>query len=64
MTEKKQALFDNNFNIMNGPDAPDLEIRELDKELIISLTNKESSNNFNEKLLRKRSLHYTCVKCR
>ena len=33
---------------MNGPDAPDLEIRELDKELIISLTNKESSNNFNE----------------
>jgi len=43
-----QALFDNNFNIMNGPDAPDLEIRELDKELIISLTNKESSNNFNE----------------
>ena len=43
-----QALFDNNFNIMNGPDAPDLEIRELDKELIISLTNKESSNNYNE----------------
>ena len=33
---------------MNGPDAPDLEIRELDKELIISLTNKESSNNYNE----------------
>ena len=43
-----QALFDNNFNIMNGPDAPDLEIRELNKELIISLTNKESSNNYDE----------------
>ena len=43
-----QALFDNNFNMMNGPDAPDLSIREMDKELIISLTNEESSNNYNE----------------
>ena len=43
-----QALFDNNFNMMNGPDAPDLTIRELDKELIISLTNPESSNNYEE----------------
>jgi len=43
-----QALFDNNFNMMNGPDAPDLTIRELDKELIISLTNSESSNNYDE----------------
>ena len=43
-----QALFDNNFNMMNGPDAPDLTIRELDKELIISLTNEESSNNYSE----------------
>jgi len=43
-----QALFDNNFNMMNGPDAPDLDIRELDKELIISLTNEVSSNNYDE----------------
>jgi hypothetical protein len=43
-----QALFDNNFNILNGPDAPDLTIRELDKELIFSLSNKESSNNYEE----------------
>ena len=43
-----QALFDNNFNMMNGPDAPDLTIRELDKELIISLTNSEASNNYDE----------------
>tara|TARA_Y100000385_G_scaffold151416_1_gene156976 strand:- start:1655 stop:5908 length:4254 start_codon:yes stop_codon:yes gene_type:complete len=43
-----QALFDNNFNILNGPDAPDLTIREMDQELIISLTNEESSNNYNE----------------
>ena len=43
-----QALFDNNFDILNGPDAPDLTIRELDKELIISLTNSTSSNNYQE----------------
>ena len=43
-----QALFDNNFNILNGPDAPDLTIRELDKELIFTLSNGETSNNINE----------------
>ncbi|MEC9209350.1 MAG: hypothetical protein VX762_02870 [Bacteroidota bacterium] len=40
-----QALFDNNFNILNGPDAPDLTIRELDKELIFTLSNSGTSNN-------------------
>ena len=43
-----QALFDNNFNILNGPDAPDLAVRELDKELIFTLSNGENSNNKNE----------------
>ena len=43
-----QALFDNNFNILNGPDAPDLEVRELNKELIFTLSNGSTSNNLNE----------------
>ena len=43
-----QALFDNNFNILNGPDAPDITIRELDKELIFTLSNSGASNNINE----------------
>jgi hypothetical protein len=43
-----QALFDNNFNILNGPDAPDLTLRELDKELIFTLSNGDNSNNKNE----------------
>ena len=43
-----QALFDNNFNILNGPDAPDLTVRELDKELIFTISNGENSNNQNE----------------
>jgi hypothetical protein len=43
-----QALFDNNFDILNGPDAPDVTVRELDKELIFTLSNGATSNNINE----------------
>ena len=46
--KEAQALFDNNFDILNGPDAPDLDIRELDQELIFTLSNSPSSNNYNE----------------
>jgi len=45
---KAQALFDNCFKITNGPDAPDLTIQELDKQLYLYLTNAVSSNNYNE----------------
>lgn len=45
--DKAQILFDNCFQVLNGPDAPDMTIQELDKTLIITLTNKETSNNFN-----------------
>jgi hypothetical protein len=48
-----QALFDNNFNILNGPDAPDLEIRELNQELIITLYNSATSNNIDESYFEK-----------
>ena len=46
--KKAQALFDNNFKLLDGPDAPDLVIRELDKELVIAFSNGLASNNFNE----------------
>ncbi len=46
--DKAQKLFDNCFQVLNGPDAPDLTIQELDKKLIIYLTNKSTSNNYNE----------------
>lgn len=45
--DKAQALFDNCFKILDGPDAPDLEIVELDRELIIYLVNPKGSNNNN-----------------
>lgn len=46
--DKCQALFDNCFKVLDGPDAPDLTIQELDRELILYLTNRKNiSNNFN-----------------
>ena len=48
--DKCQKLFDNCFKVLDGPDAPDVTAQELDKEVILYLTNnKTSSNNFNEK---------------
>lgn len=45
--DKAQALFNNCFKILDGPEAPDMTIQELDKEVIIYLSNKPASNNFN-----------------
>ncbi len=37
--QKAQALFDNCFKVLDGPNAPDVAIRELDQQLILSLEN-------------------------
>ncbi|MBL7914082.1 MAG: hypothetical protein JNL49_03480 [Bacteroidia bacterium] len=37
--DKAQALFDNCFKLIDGPNAPDLAVRELDKAIILTLTN-------------------------
>ena len=46
--DKCQSMFDNCFDVLDGPDAPDLTFRELDKQLIVYLSNSTSSNNINE----------------
>ncbi|MBC7862707.1 MAG: hypothetical protein IAF38_07005 [Bacteroidia bacterium] len=46
--DKAQSLFDNCFNVINGPDAPDLTIQELQNELLIYVSAKPSTNNYNE----------------
>lgn len=43
--QKAQALFDAGFQLIGGPDAPDMSIRELDQSLVLSLTNGPTSNN-------------------
>ena len=49
-----QALFDNCFEITDGPDAPDLDFIELDRELICVLSNDElNSNNAFENYMEK-----------
>jgi hypothetical protein len=50
--DKCQKLFDNCFAVLNGPNAPDLSFQELDKKLIVYISNKKSNdagNNFEEK---------------
>lgn len=49
--DKCQQLFDNCFKVIEGPRAPDLVIKELDKKLIIQITNSpinDASNNYKE----------------
>ncbi len=43
-----QAVFDNCFRIPRGPDAPDLCMVELDREIILVLSNEIKSNNYKE----------------
>ena len=46
---KAQNLFDNCFKILEPPSAPKLEIQELDKALILTISNPKTSNNYQEK---------------
>ncbi|MBN4081667.1 hypothetical protein JYU23_00900 [bacterium AH-315-C07] len=46
--DKAQALFDNCFRILDGPDAPSLGGIELDQEIILTISNSEGSNNNGE----------------
>lgn len=45
--DKAQALFDNNFKVISGPDAPFMDIRELDREIVIALRNGDNPETFN-----------------
>jgi len=44
--DKAQKLFDNCFKILDGPEAPDMTVQEIDNELIIYLTNQKGTNNY------------------
>ncbi len=47
--DKAQALFDNCFEIVSGPDAPDVAVQEMDREIILMLSNSNAvSNNYQE----------------
>lgn len=44
-----QSLFDNNFQTIEGPEAPRMEVRELDRKLVFYLINDPVSNNYQER---------------
>ncbi len=46
--DKCQALFDNCFKLLDGPSAPDMTFTELDRKLIVQLSNSIGSNNYKE----------------
>ncbi|MCC7332007.1 MAG: T9SS C-terminal target domain-containing protein [Flavobacteriales bacterium] len=47
--DKAQSLFDNCFKILEGPNAPDVTIQELENELILFISNNNQiSNNYKE----------------
>ena len=46
--DKCQSLFENCFKVLDGPDAPDVTIEEMNNQLIIYLSNAETSNNYRE----------------
>ncbi len=51
--DKAQALFDNCFKVLSGPEAPDMTIQEMSNELIIYFSNKPGSNNYLNQYLEK-----------
>ncbi len=47
--DQAQALFDNNFKTIEGPEAPLLVKREMDNKIIFYFTNPSYSTNYQEK---------------
>jgi len=47
--DKCQSLFENCFKTLDGPDAPDMTIRELENQLVLYISNEDrNSNNYHE----------------
>lgn len=46
--DKAQALFDNCFKLLDGPEAPNMTIQELNNELVFYLVNEKGKNNYRQ----------------
>jgi hypothetical protein len=49
--DKAQALYNDSFNIADGPDAPAVTVRELDRKIVIALENTQGTENYSERVL-------------
>jgi hypothetical protein len=50
-SDRAQRLFNNNFLLIQGPDAPDIEIQELENELVMKFYNTQKTLNYSEKVV-------------
>ena len=50
---KAQRLFDDCFKILEPPSAPKLTVQELENQVILTISNPKSSNNFGENYTQK-----------
>ncbi|ALO16065.1 hypothetical protein L21SP5_02438 [Salinivirga cyanobacteriivorans] len=46
--DKAQALFENCFQLIDGPNAPDLTVIPMDQKFIVHISNPTNSNNYLE----------------
>ncbi|MEA3495918.1 MAG: hypothetical protein U9R42_07780 [Bacteroidota bacterium] len=58
--DKAQKLYNNDFYILDGPDAPDITIQELNRELIISFSNTKPIEKYYDGIVSETgdSVHY------
>ncbi|MDZ4838504.1 MAG: hypothetical protein SGJ04_00715 [Bacteroidota bacterium] len=49
--DKAQKLYNNQFKLIDGPDAPTLVVREFDEKLILSLENTLPIENYKDKII-------------
>jgi hypothetical protein len=47
-SDKAYILFKNNFNLITGPEAPELVITELNRNLVIQMINTQTVENFKD----------------
>jgi len=62
--DKCQRLFDNCFKVIDGPDAPDVTIQELDREIILMLTNTQKTESYKEgdpSIVSPAGMHYDSI---
>ena len=46
--DKAQVLFDNCFKLLEGPVAPEVEVRSLDQEIILTIVNSKETEAYRE----------------
>lgn len=45
-SDRAFVLFKNNFTLIDGPDAPDMIVTELDRSIVLTLTNYQRTENY------------------